>query len=144
MRSATFGPTPGVRATIALSRIAMAEARSAGLSVPSTASATLVPTPCTVCNSRNHSRSTSVEKAEQPDLILAHMGLDRQRRRLAGARQFLQGARRAMHQIADAVDVEDDGILAVAVDHAFELADHRTAIFAAATFSAACSTTLCR
>src|SRR5580700_4817439 len=52
------------------------------------------------------------------------MGLDRQRRRLAGARQFLQGARRAMHQIADAVDVEDDGILAVGVDHAFELADH--------------------
>ena len=62
MRSATFGPTPGERATIALSRIAMAEARSAGLSVPSTDSATLAPTPCTVCSRRNHSRSTSLVK----------------------------------------------------------------------------------
>ena len=34
-----------------------------------------------------------------------------------------------MHQIADAVDVEDDEILAVAVDHALELADHRAATF---------------
>ena len=127
MRSATFGPTPGVRATIALSRIAIAEARSAGLSVPSTASATLAPTPCTVCSSRNHSRSMSLWKAEQPDLILAHMGFDRERRRFAGARQLLQCAGRAMHQIADAVDVDNDGILAVAVDHAFELADHRAA-----------------
>ncbi len=33
MRSATFGPTPGVRAIAALSRIAIAVARSAGLSV---------------------------------------------------------------------------------------------------------------
>src|ERR1700689_1725548 len=52
------------------------------------------------------------------------MGLDRQRHRLAGARQFLQGARRAMHQIAEAVDVEEDGVLAVGIDDAFELADH--------------------
>ena len=82
----------------------------------------------------------SLVKAEQPDLILAHMSFDRQRRRLAGARQFLQGARRAMHQIADAVDVENDGILAVGIDDAFELADHRAATFAIATLS----TTLCR
>src|SRR5258708_2136431 len=60
MRSATFGPTPGVRATMALSRMAMADARSAGLSVPSTESATLAPTPCTVCSRRNHSRSMSL------------------------------------------------------------------------------------
>jgi hypothetical protein len=40
-----------------------------------------------------------------------------------------------MHQIADAAYVEDDGVLAVAVDDAFELADHR-----AATLRAACST----
>ena len=32
-----------------------------------------------------------------------------------------------MHQIADAVHVEDDEVLAVAVDHALELADHRAA-----------------
>ena len=62
MRSATFGPTPGVRATMALSRVAIAVASSAGLSVPSTASATLAPTPCTVCRMRNHSRSASLVK----------------------------------------------------------------------------------
>ncbi len=33
-----------------------------GRSVPSTARATFAPTPCTVCNSRNHSRSTSLRK----------------------------------------------------------------------------------
>src|SRR5262249_42745109 len=62
MRSATFGPTPGVRVTAALSRNAMAFASSAGGSVPSTANATLAPTPCTVCNKRNHSRSMSLLK----------------------------------------------------------------------------------
>src|SRR5437867_3982705 len=30
-----------------------------------------------------------------------------------------------MHLIADAADIEDDKILAVAIDQAFELADHR-------------------
>src|SRR5688572_5963396 len=40
-----------------------------------------------------------------------------------------------MHLVADAADVEDDKILAVAVDDALELADHRAATF---------STTLCR
>jgi hypothetical protein len=30
-----------------------------------------------------------------------------------------------MHQIADALHVEHDEVLAVAVDDAFELADHR-------------------
>ena len=61
-RSATFGPTPGVCRIAALSPMAMAEARSVGLNVLSTDSATLAPTPCTVCNSRNHSRSTSERK----------------------------------------------------------------------------------
>ena len=54
--------TPGVRATIALSRIATASASSEILNVPSTDSATLAPTPCTVCNRRNHSRSASLAK----------------------------------------------------------------------------------
>src|SRR6202021_571207 len=67
------------------------------------------------------------QKSEQADLILAHMGLDRERDRLAHRRQRLQGAARAMHQIADAVAVENDGVLAVAVDQPFELADHRAA-----------------
>ena len=54
--------TPGVRVTAALSRSAIALARSAGGSVESTASATLAPTPCTVCSRRNHSRSVSLRK----------------------------------------------------------------------------------
>ena len=70
-------------------------------------------------------------EAEQLDLVLAHVGLDRQRRRLARPRQRLQRARRAMHLIADPADVEDDIVLAVAVDDAFELADHQAATFSA-------------
>ena len=58
----TFGPTPGARAIIALSPRAIAEARSAGFSVPRMASATRVPTPCTVRSRRNHSRSRSEAK----------------------------------------------------------------------------------
>ena len=42
--------------------VAIAFARSAGGSVDSTASATLAPTPCTVCSNRNHSRSMSLRK----------------------------------------------------------------------------------
>src|SRR5262249_7220268 len=57
MRSATFWPTPGERATVALSRIATAEASSEAFNVLSTDIATLAPTPCTVCSVRNHSRS---------------------------------------------------------------------------------------
>ena len=129
MRSATFGPTPGERATIALSRIAIALARSAGRKVERIDSATLVPTPCTVCSRRNHSRSMSCLEAEQADLVLAHMRLDRERHRIALRRQRLQGARRAVHHVADAVHVDDDVVLAVSVDDALELADHRIATF---------------
>ena len=53
---------PSDLATVALSRSAIAFANSAGGKVPSTASATLAPTPCTVCSRRNHSRSTSLRK----------------------------------------------------------------------------------
>ena len=59
---AAVARTPGVRTTAALSRSAIALARSAGGKVESTASATLAPTPCTVCKSRNHSRSMSPRK----------------------------------------------------------------------------------
>ena len=64
------------------------------------------------------------EKAEQPDLILAHVRFDGKRCRLSGAGQFLQRARGAMHEIADTVDVEDDRVLAIGLDDALELADH--------------------
>ena len=40
-------------------------------------------------------------------------------------RQALERAGRAMHDVADAVDVEDDEILAEGIHHALELADHR-------------------
>src|SRR5260370_463045 len=43
-------------------RSAIASAGSDGGKVLSTASATFAPTPCTVCNSRNHSRSMSLRK----------------------------------------------------------------------------------
>ena len=56
------------------------------------------------------------EEPEQLDLVLAHVSLDRQRRRLAGGWKRLQGAARAMHHVADAADVDDDEILAVGVD----------------------------
>ena len=71
-------------------------------------------------------------KSEQPDLVLAHMRLDRQRGGLAGRRQRLQRARRAMHLISDAADVEDDVVLAVRIDDALELADHDAATFSTA------------
>src|SRR6516164_9327027 len=72
-------------------------------------------------------------EAEQPDLILAHVGFDRQRGGLPDTRQLLQRARGALHEVADAVDVEDDEILAVAIDDALELADHARAYLADAT-----------
>src|SRR5215510_4537641 len=72
-------------------------------------------------------------ETEQPDLILAHVCFDRQRGGLADTRQFLQRARGALHEIANAVDVEDDEILAVAIDDALELADHARAYLADAT-----------
>src|SRR5215471_21675760 len=43
----------------------------------------------------------------------------------------MQRAGRAMHLIADAADVEDDEVLAVAVDDAFELPDHFACILSA-------------
>src|SRR5438477_599018 len=57
-------------------------------------------------------------------------GRDGVEHRLRGAQivelrgQRLEGAGRAMHHVTDAADVDDDEVLAVAVDDAFELADH--------------------
>src|SRR5262249_41683250 len=71
---------------------------------------------------------------KQSDLILAHVSFDRQRDELPRARQFLQRARGALYEVTHAVDVENDVVLAVTVDDAFELADHARAS-AAATLS---------
>src|SRR5262249_53696302 len=75
------------------------------------------------------------DKSKQTELILADMRLDRQRGGLTDARQFLKRARRAMNLITDAIDVDDDGILTIGLDQAFELADHDANTF---------STALCR
>ena len=67
------------------------------------------------------------QKAEQPDGVLAHLGLDGQNGGLAGARQSLQGAGGAGHDIADAMHVEDHMILVQGIHHALEFADHLSA-----------------
>src|SRR5262249_6183653 len=72
------------------------------------------------------------EGAGQAALILAPLGLARQRHPLAAARPRLHRARRAVHQIADAADIDDDEVLAMAVDDALELADHAVAILTTA------------
>src|SRR5205085_3708591 len=66
-------------------------------------------------------------EAEQANLVLAHMRFDCERHRVALGGERLQRARRAVHHVADAVHVDDDEVLAVALDDAFELADHLAA-----------------
>src|SRR5579883_3117713 len=68
-------------------------------------------------------------KAEQFYRVLSNVGFDRQYGSFARRGQMLQRARRAMHLVADAADVEDDEILAIGIDQALQLADHRLATF---------------
>src|SRR5215510_6173544 len=67
-------------------------------------------------------------KTIEADLILPHIGLNRQRREFTRRRKLVQGAGRAMHLVADTTDIKDHEVLAIAVDDAFELADHLAAI----------------
>src|SRR5262245_31996323 len=67
-------------------------------------------------------------KTIEADLILPHIGLNRQRREFTQRRQLAQSASRAMHLVADTTDVEDHEVLAIAVDDAFEFANHLAAI----------------
>src|SRR5581483_12364528 len=68
-----------------------------------------------------------IGEAEQLEAVLAHLGLDEQRRGLADQERG-QGAARARHQIADAVDVDDRPVLADRIDDPAQLGDHaRTA-----------------
>ena len=85
-RAASFGPTPGARAIVALSCRAMAELSASAEMTPRMPSATLAPTPWTFCSRRNQSRSAVGEEAVKPDRVLAHMGLDQKLRRLAQPR----------------------------------------------------------
>jgi hypothetical protein len=102
MRWASFGPTPGVRATWARSAWAILHCHQG-------------PKPASLGGGG---------EAVQPDHVLAHMGLDEEARRLAGLRQRRERARRAHHEIADPTDIEDDMILAELLDEAFQFADH--------------------
>ena len=124
MRSATFGPTPGVRATAALSRSAMALARSDGRQRAEHGERDLGADALHGLQQAEPFALDVGAEAEQLDLVLAHIGLDRQHRGLARRGQRLQRARRAMHLIADALHVEDHVVLAVGIDQALELADH--------------------
>jgi hypothetical protein len=77
----------GARVSAALSRIAMADARSAGLSVDSTASAGADALHC--LQQAELFALGRGGKAEQTDLVLSHMGLDRKLDRLARSGQRL-------------------------------------------------------
>ncbi len=116
MRSATFGPTPGVRATARLVAHGDGGGEIGGLERAEHGQRHLGADALHGLQQPEPFALDVGEKAEQPDLVLAHMRLDRQRDRLARRRQRLQRARRAMHHIADAADVDDDEILAIAVD----------------------------
>jgi hypothetical protein len=124
MRSATFLPTPGARATMAMSRSATALARSEGDSVDSTASETLAPTPCTPCKQPEPLALKMRAEAVEPDHVLAHIGLDEERGRLARAAQRGKRPGRAVGDIADPADIDDAVVLADLVDDALEFADH--------------------
>ena len=102
MRSATFGPTPGARLIVALSPQRDGGGEIAGLERRQHRERDLGADALHGLQQPEPFALDVAEKAEQPDLVLAHMGLDRERRRLARRRQRLQRARRAMHQIADA------------------------------------------
>ena len=83
MRSATLGPTPGVRDIAALSRIAMAEASSRRLERAEHGERDLGADALHGLQQPEPFALDVGGEAEQLDLVLAHMGLDRQRRRLA-------------------------------------------------------------
>ncbi len=90
MRSATLGPTPGARATIALSRIAIAEASSSVLERAEHRERHLGADALHGLQQAEPFALDVGQEAEQADLVLAHIGLDRERRGLARRRQLLQ------------------------------------------------------
>src|ERR1700709_1882086 len=62
-------------------------------------------------------------EAVETDGVVGDLGLDHERGGGAGV-QFCERRSRALHEIADAADVEDAVILGEAVDEAGQLADH--------------------
>ena len=124
MRPASRGPTPFARVSAALSWLTTARASSSGVSTESTPSATRAPTPCTCCSTRNQLRSPAIRKAVQHDALGPDLGLDVQIERLAGPGQGREGAHRAVHQIADAADVDHQMVGALRIQEAAQPRDH--------------------
>ena len=124
MRSATFGPTPGVRADrrLVAQRDGVGQIRRR--QCPEHRQRHLGADALHRLQQPEPFALDIAAEAEQLDLVLADIGLDRKHRGLARRRQRLQRSRRTMHLIADAADIEDDVVLAVAVDQAFQFADH--------------------
>ena len=129
MRSATFGPTPGARAHRRLVAHGDGAGEIGDLQRAEHRQRDLRADALHRLQQAEPFALHVAGKAEQLDLVLAHIGLDRERGGFALRRQRLQRTRRAMHLIADAADVEDDIIGAVALDDALELADHDAAAF---------------
>ena len=77
MRSATLGPTPGVRATIALSRMRDGGGEVGGLERAEHRERDLGADALHGLQQAEPFALDVGEEAEQPDLVLAHMGLDR-------------------------------------------------------------------
>ena len=88
------------------------------------ARATFAPTPWDALQQAEPFAFRLRRKAVEPDHVLAHMRVDLQGEALPRGGQRRERAGRAMHEIADAGDVEDDEIDALAVDGSGELTDH--------------------
>ncbi len=74
-------------------------------------------------------------KAVEPDLVLAHMGVDGERHGLAHRRQAGERARADRHLVAHPADIDDHRVKRDGIERAGELADHGAALSAAARTS---------
>ena len=74
--------------------------------------------------SLNHSRSASERKPNRR-IMSSRTWVSMEREAASpDRRQVLQGPRRAMDHVADALHVEDHEVVAIGIDDAFEFADH--------------------
>ena len=115
-RWASLGPTPGARAIAALSLVRDGGGEAAGIERREDGERDLGADALHHLHQPEPVALDIGHEAVEADRILADMGLDRERRRLAGLGQALQRARRALHDIADALHVDDDVVLAVGID----------------------------
>ena len=124
MRSATFLPTPGARAS---ERLVLERDGGGELARLHDAEDGERHLAADALHGLQQAEPFALEvggEAVEADHVLAHIGLDRQRHRLARRRQRLERAHRAIDLVADAADIDDRPILAVGVDDAPEFSDH--------------------